>query len=341
VVRHWHSLEVLVLTGTPGATTAIQGDLPYVVRRPVSPIRLDRRRQLVWLNAQALAQALRFRPDVVLSAHIAMAPAAWAISRLHGTPYVQYLYGAELIHRPRLARFAARHAAAVIAISQYTAALAHQWVSDGVVHQISPGVDLPPASPRGHSAQPVVITVARLTDWYKGHDVMLRALPLVRARVPEVEWVVVGDGQLRASYERMASAFGLSSQVRFVGNVEDIERDRLLDGARVFAMPSRLSATGGGEGFGIVYLEAGAHRLPVLAGNVAGARDAVIDGVTGVLVDPTDHLAVAEALSGLLLDRFRAESLGCAGETRAQSLGWPKVSQRVESLLHQVVLRAA
>ncbi len=329
------------MTGTPGATAAIDGDAPFVVRRPVPAFRLDRRKKLAWLNAQAVAEAWWFRPDVVLSAHIVMAPAAWAISRVFGTPYVQYLYGAELTHRPRLASFAARHAAAVVAISQYTAALAHQWVSDGVVHQISPGVDLPPASPRGHSAKPVVITVARLTDWYKGHDVMLRALPLVRARVPDVEWVVVGDGQLRASYERMASAFGLSSRVRFVGDVEDFERDRLLDSARVFAMPSRLSATGGGEGFGIVYLEAGAHGLPVLAGNVAGARDAVIDGITGVLVDPTDHLAVADALGGLLLDRSRAESLGCAGEARAQSLAWPKVAQQVESLLHQVVLRAA
>jgi phosphatidyl-myo-inositol dimannoside synthase len=341
VVRHWHSLHTLVLTDTPGSTDLVDGDLPFKVRRPSSAVRLDRRQQLALLNLRAVIEARRFRPDVVLNAHIVMAPAAWTISRVLGTPYVQYLYGAEVTNRPRLARFAVQHAAAVIVISDYTASLARQWTSDRVLHRISPGVDLPPAPTSARLSTPTVITVARLTDWYKGHDVMMRALPLVRARVPGVEWVVVGDGQLRPSYERMASAFGLDRQVRFVGDVDDVERDRWLDQGRVFAMPSRLSATGGGEGFGIVYLEAGAHRLPVVAGNVAGARDAVLNGVTGLLVDPTDHLAVANALTNLLLDHERAESLGRAGELRAQALAWPKVAQRVEGLLHQVAVRAA
>jgi phosphatidylinositol alpha-1,6-mannosyltransferase len=170
----------------------------------------------------------------------------------------------------------------------------------------------------------------------KGHDVMLRALPLIRARLPQVQWVVIGDGPLRPRYERMAHAFGVSEQVRFVGALQDDERDSWFDAAHLFAMPSRLSSTGGGEGFGIVYLEAAAHNLPVVAGNVGGAVEAVLDGVTGVLVDPTDHLAVADAITDLLLDPKRAERLGRAGAARVPDFSWCAVSRRVEQLVMEV-----
>jgi phosphatidylinositol alpha-1,6-mannosyltransferase len=180
------------------------------------------------------------------------------------------------------------------------------------------------------------VTVSRLAERYKGHDVMLRALPLVRARVPDMQWVVVGDGPLRPAYESMARALGVHDLVRFVGEVDDQERDSWLDRGYVFAMPSRLSSNGGGEGFGIAYLEAGAHGLPVVAGNVGGALDAVVDGVTGLLVDPTDHIAVAGALIDLLLDRSRAAELGEAGATRAHEFAWEAVARRVEHVLREV-----
>ncbi len=163
---------------------------------------------------------------------------------------------------------------------------------------------------------------------------MLEALALIRARVPGAEWVVVGDGPLRAELERRAAQIGVRDAVRFTGRVSDVERDAWLDRARVFVMPSRLPAGGaGGEGFGIVYLEAGAHGLPVVAGAVAGALDAVIDGETGVLVAPEDPSAVADAVAGLLLDPARARRLGEAGARRARELSWPRMVARVEDVL--------
>ena len=123
------------------------------------------------------------------------------------------------------------------------------------------------------AARPTVVTVARLRDCYKGHDVLMRAMPLIRARVPDAQWIVIGDGPLRPELEREAAAPWPRRLRRFTGEVADAERDEWLDRAHVFAMPSRLRAGGGGgEGFGIVYLEAGAHGLPVVAGNVGGAR---------------------------------------------------------------------
>jgi phosphatidylinositol alpha-1,6-mannosyltransferase len=99
-------------------------------------------------------------------------------------------------------------------------------------------------------------------------------------------------------------------------------------------MPSRLPAGEfAGEGFGIVYLEAAAYGKPVVAGNVGGAVDAVLDDETGLLVDPLDPLAVAEAITRLLQDGELARRLGGAGQARAQLYAWPKVVERVEALL--------
>jgi phosphatidylinositol alpha-1,6-mannosyltransferase len=316
LVTHWRGVQTLVVTR----------------RDP----RRRGRREIAELNLRAVVEAIRFRPDVVLSAHVAVSPAAWVIRRVLSVPYAQYVYGQEIADRPRLAGFAVRHAAAVIPISDYATALVRPWVNEGHLRQIPPGVDFPVRRGIERSAEPLIVTVSRLAERYKGHDVMLRSLPLVRARIPNVRWVVVGEGPLRPTYERMADALGVKDHVRFIGSVDDDDRDRWLDSAQLYAMPSRLSATGGGEGFGIAYLEAGAHALPVVAGNVAGARDAVVDGVTGLLVDPTDHLAVADAITELLTDRGRADALGRAGELRARQFAWPRVAERVEDLLQEV-----
>jgi phosphatidylinositol alpha-1,6-mannosyltransferase len=102
-------------------------------------------------------------------------------------------------------------------------------------------------------------------------------------------------------------------------------------------MPSRLSGGGlGGEGFGIVYLEASAHGLPVVAGEAAGALDAVVPGTTGLLVDPTDHVRVADAIASLLRDRRRADALGRAGREYAARFAWPEIARRVEDVMLEV-----
>jgi glycosyltransferase involved in cell wall biosynthesis len=104
-------------------------------------------------------------------------------------------------------------------------------------------------------------------------------------------------------------------------------------------MPSRVESSGAGEGFGIVYVEAGARGLPVVAGNAAGALDAVIDGETGFLVDPERPEAIAEALVELLQDRERAKRMGRAGWERARLLSWDQATAGVETVLDEVMAR--
>jgi phosphatidylinositol alpha-1,6-mannosyltransferase len=285
------------------------------------------------LNAWSVRQALAFKPHVVLSGHVVVSPAAWAISRAVHAPYVQYVHGSEVLRRPGMTRFACLHASAVVAVSEYTRGLISTFVEDlARVHLIPPGVDIPEQRRPSRSSTPTVLNVARLAERYKGHDVLIRALPLIRARVPDTRLVIVGEGPLRPVYEAMAAGLGLGDAVVFGGSLSDADRDLWFERAHVFAMPSRLSASGG-EGFGIVYLEAGSHELAVVAGAAGGSLDAVVDGETGLLVDPNDHFAVAQAVTGLLQDRRLAGTLGRAGAARAREFAWPVIAGRVEDLL--------
>ncbi len=287
------------------------------------------------LNAFALLEALRVRPDVTLSLHLVASPAAAVIRRMLGARTVQIFHANEIGGKPRLAAFAAREADVVIAVSAYTAGLiAATGVANVTTRLIPPGVDLPADARPLPSERPTIVTVARLTHHYKGHDVLLRALALVRERVPDVELTVIGDGPLRAELEALARSLGVADSARFLGAVPDEERNLWLRRADVFAMPSRLPGDGlAGEGFGIVFMEAAAYGKPVVAGNVGGALDAVLDGETGLLVDPTDPVAVGEAIAMLLLDQELARRLGAAGARRAPSFAWPVIVERVEAVL--------
>jgi phosphatidyl-myo-inositol dimannoside synthase len=337
LIRNADGLDWLVVThDSEGAAEFDSREDLDVVR--VGSARGGRLVSRLLLNQRALVEAARFRPHVVLSGHIVTAPAASLLRRTLRVPVIQYLYALEVAAKPRLAAYAVGRADATIAISRYTRELAlSAGAKEDRIAIVPPGVDLPGELPDRRpdpQAPPTVVTVARLSDRYKGHDVMMRALPLIRARVPAARWVIVGDGPLRQHLEALATAEGVSEAVRFAGVISDSERDAWLGRSHVFAMPSRLPARGlAGEGFGIVYLEAGARGLPVVAGKAGGALDAVVDGRTGLLVDPQDHVALADAISGLLLDGERAERMGAAGTEHARAHAWPVVAARVEQLV--------
>lgn len=338
VLKYASQLQTRVVTITPQrAATANVAAGEDVVRVPL--IR-DHRLEVILMNGAAVREALRFRPDLVLSAHIVCTPAAATIARILRVPTVLYVHGKEVGASPGIARFGLRTSSAVIAVSSYTRSLALQaGVDETKVHVIPPGVDTsdPVRSERRRLDRPTVLTVARLEDRYKGHDVMVRALPLIRARVPDAQWVIIGDGQLRGEILELAESIGVADSVVMLGSVSDAERNLWLDQSHVFAMPSRLPAgRAAGEGFGIVYLEAGVHGLPVVAGNVGGAVDAVVDGHTGILVDPTSSVDVADAICRLLLDQETARRMGEVGSRRAEEFSWPVIAGRVQQLLYSV-----
>jgi phosphatidylinositol alpha-1,6-mannosyltransferase len=337
VVSSFESLTPIVVTlGHPDAR-AFDEAQPFRVTR-VADGASTRAAAVMSMNARAVWVALWFRPDVVLSAHIISGPAAALLKRVFGVPFVQYVHAKELGARPGLARFALGRADRVIAVSNYAKQLAiHAGAPSERIALVHPGVDLARGVSIPRSARvrrPTIVTVARLEDRYKGHDVVLRALPLVRAKVSGVVWRIVGEGPLRPTLEDRVCALGLQDAVEFLGAVSDADRDAVLSDADVFCMVSRLPAGRfAGEGFGIVYLEANVHNLPVVAGAVGGATDAVLHNETGLLVDPDDHVAVADALIQLLTDHEMAARLAAAGAARARRLSWIDAGKRVESEL--------
>ncbi len=287
------------------------------------------------LNVAALQEALSYRPELVLAAHIVTAPAQSLMRRALGARIVQYYHAEEITARPRLAAFAARQADESIVVSEYTAGLVADAGGGGArMRLIPPGVDIPTDASPLPVDRPTVLTVSRLEERYKGHEVMVRAFALVRAKVPDAQWVVIGEGSLRPGLEALARAYGIADAVRFLGTVSDEERDLWLRRAQLLAMPSRLPAGGfAGEGFGIAYMEAASYGKPVVAGRVGGALDSVADGESGLLVEPTDELAVAQAITRLLLDPELAARMGQAGARRAERFAWPQIAARVEAML--------
>ncbi|HEX7104967.1 MAG TPA: glycosyltransferase family 4 protein, partial [Acidothermaceae bacterium] len=152
----------------------------------------------------------------------------------------------------------------------------------------------------------VVVCVSRLVP-RKGQDVLIKAMPAIVRAAPDATLLVVGDGPYRERLEKLVDEVGVRPAVRFTGGVPWAELPAYFDAGDVFAMPCRTRRKGlDVEGLGIVYLEASAVAIPVVAGNSGGAPDAVLNGQTGFVVDGDDVDAVAGAVIGLLLDPDRA-----------------------------------
>jgi phosphatidylinositol alpha-1,6-mannosyltransferase len=153
--------------------------------------------------------------------------------------------------------------------------------------------------------------------------------------VPGATLVVVGDGPYRETLEAMAVDVAPLGSVVFTGQVPEKDLPSYYSLGEVFAMPCR-SRLGGFEveGWGNVFIEAAACGRPVVVGDSGGAREALVDGETGVLVDGTNVGAVADAVAGLLADPACAEAMGRAGRERVERrYTWPRAASELASWL--------
>jgi phosphatidylinositol alpha-1,6-mannosyltransferase len=209
---------------------------------------------------------------------------------------------------------------------------------------LAPGVDTEMFSPQvdgsvnraalGWSECPVVVCVSRLMP-RKGQDVLVRALPEVRRRVGDVKLLLVGGGPARDRLDALIKDYGMAGQVHITGSVPFDQLPAYYRAGDVFAMPCRSRLRGlDVEGLGMVFLEAAACGLPVVAGRSGGSTDAVIDGETGVLVNGEDPRDVAATLASLLTDTDRAAAMGERGRAwTAEAWTWDSVVRRFEAML--------
>jgi glycosyltransferase involved in cell wall biosynthesis len=150
----------------------------------------------------------------------------------------------------------------------------------------------------------IVGSVGRLNP-VKDQATLLRAFARMHAQLPDTVLALVGDGALREALQSQATALGVGDAVRFLGDRGDVRQ--LLQGFDLFVLSS-LS-----EGYSMALLEACASGLPIVATDVGGNREIVVDGRNGVLVPPGNADALADAMSALLRETDRTERMGQAG----------------------------
>ena len=291
--------------------------------------------------ASAVRQARRWRRRlVVVACHPHLAPLAVAAGRVAGARVAVWCHGDEVWGplRPSV-RSALRRADLVFAPSRFTAEQAMRWAGLDreptiVPHAVPPGVQPRRAAPVAGR----VLAVARLEphDRYKGIDTLIEAWPKVLVSHPDAELVIAGDGADRGRLERLAVDRSRDGRIRFTGRVGDEALQELYRTAELFALPT--SATVGpnaaGEGFGLVFLEAAAAGLPVVAGRSGAVPEVVEDGLTGLLVDPADPDAVAKAIATLLGNRELRTRMGRAARSRARErFSYDAFGDRIETLL--------
>jgi len=182
--------------------------------------------------------------------------------------------------------------------------------------------------------RPVVVCVSRLVR-RKGQDALIRALPEIRRHVPEATLLIVGGGPDLDRLCRLAAETGVADAVRFTGPVPWEELPAHYAAGDVFAMPCRTRRGGlDVEGLGIVYLEAAATGLPVIAGRSGGAPDAVLAGETGYVVDGRSVAAVAACIAELLADPAKSSAMGERGRAWVErEWRWDVLANRLRGLL--------
>lgn len=287
------------------------------------------------------------RADLILGVNIAY---GGILGCLAMRPFVTFAYAYEFLKFSpsllpgRILRRVYNRSRAVIAISAFTRdTLAKYGIAPERIEVIYPGA--PPAIPipADEAAalryryvieeKRIILAVGRLIE-RKGHRTLIEAMPKILAEVPNAHLVIVGQGPMMSACSRLAQQSGIREHVTFTGPLDDAEVRGLYSLCDVFALPTGTGAGGQVEGFGLVFSEAHAYGKPVVAGRSGGVVEAVLDGETGLLVEPDDAGAVADAIVTVLRDEVLAARLGESGRKRVETeLNWTTFTQKLLAVI--------
>ena len=209
--------------------------------------------------------------------------------------------------------------------------------------KVAPGIDVDHFIPTDASAlreslgitkKKVIVSVGRLVH-RKGQDCLIESMPQILSSVPDAHLLLIGQGPYREHLQELVRKHRLESSVTFIGRIEYKDLPMYLCAGEIFAMPSRSRLMGlEVEGLGIVYLEASSCGLPVLAGSSGGAPDAVVQNITGLVVDGTNHELIATAAINLLNNIAASQLMGAAGrQWIVENWRWEIWSKEFEDLL--------
>ena len=215
----------------------------------------------------------------------------------------------------------------LIAISEYTRQRLIEWVGSSanisvIRPALSPGLEINLVHETDRSGSEFslmsvpseirLLTICRLVE-RKGVQTVLHAIHTLRREMPNMSYDIVDDGPYRQTLEKLVNKLGIRETVRFWGSIEDHNRNELLANCDIFVMVPFEDQQGDVEGFGIVYLEAGLHREPVIGSYSGGVSDVVKNNETGILVMPEDYESLANVLKSLEANSQEKARLGKNG----------------------------
>jgi glycogen(starch) synthase len=191
------------------------------------------------------------------------------------------------------------------------------------------------APPRGADSGPRLLCIGRLVP-EKGFDLAIEAVARLARSRPTLRLSIGGDGVEAQSLRRQAAALGIDDSVDFLGLVDRRRVGELMGRATALLMPSRV------EGLPLVALEAAWARLPIVGARVPGVDEAVLDGSTGLLVDPEDPTALADGVDRVLADPKRAAALASAARARVErEFSLAACARNYEAIYRQLMVRRA
>lgn len=313
--------------------TTLMLPTPVVGRRAANLVR-SHDCESAWFGAAA--------PLAVLAPALRRAGVERVVASTHG-----HEVGWSMLPAARQAlRYIGDNTDVVTYVSKYTRnRFASAFGAHAALEHLPPGVDSDAFKPDpaareelraryGLGDRPTILCLSRLVP-RKGQDVLIEALPSIRARIDGAVLVIVGGGPYSDTLHRLATERGVAEHVVFTGGVPADELAAHHTIADVFAMPCRTRGAGlDVEGLGIVFLEASATGVPVIAGDSGGAPETVVEGETGHVVDGRSVDAVADAVVRVLEDPDRAAAMGAAGRARvAEHWRWDTLAARLQHLL--------
>jgi phosphatidylinositol alpha-1,6-mannosyltransferase len=289
-------------------------------------------------------------PDLIIATTWPRARSALPVARRARIPMAVVVHGLDITRRMSfLERLGLRYTLGrcfrIVAVSEFTRDRLGAMLPDleDRILVVPNGVDPTRFSPgpRDHALggqwgirprDPVVLTLARVIR-RKGHDHVIRAMPRILRAAPRSKYLICGLGSesYLAELRRLVGNLGLEDSVVFGGFIETERVNSVYNLCDVYVMASReIVEAGDTEGFGITYLEANACQKPVVGGRTGGVPDAIVDGQTGYLVDPTDTVEIADKVGLLLGDPELAARLGRQGRDRVlRAYTWSSVSERL------------
>ncbi len=295
---------------------------------------------LVWV-------ILRERPKAVIAAQVLpVGTAVSFISWIFGIPYIVSTHGMDVTMpfrdsgKRNLCKKIFSKAKTIITVSRYTAKKIKEYgVKESKIQFVYPCPAIVPKESSvpfpSSSKESIILTVGRLVQ-RKGHEYVIDAIPGLKEYDPPIQYVVVGDGPQKENLIRYAKERGVADRVLFTGSLPDMSVAQWYKKCDIFIM-TPYEIDGDLEGFGIVYLEANSFGKAVIGTRTGGVQDAVLDGVTGILVESQDVSAIREAIVNLLSNKLLSQRLGEQGKKRVKKeFQWSVQAEKLQNIISEI-----